>query len=176
MGRREHPHQDPARRGHRGRLRRHLRDRPPLPHPLPPRPHRPHRPPSSRQVTGWITSPAGKLSSDEAQALTALTARCPDLAALRGHVASFARALTRREGKDALDAWLATAGSNPAQPELASFASGIRRDYQATASALTLTWSSGLVEGLNTRTKLLKRQMYGRATFPLLRKRILLAG
>jgi transposase len=139
-------------------------------------PPSPPAPPSSRQVTGWITSPAGKLSSDEAEALTALTARCPDLAALRGHVASFARALTRREGKDALDAWLATAGSDPAQPELASFASGIRRDYHAVASALTLTWSSGLVEGLNTRTKLLKRQMYGRATFPLLRKRILLAG
>jgi len=49
-------------------------------------------------------------------------------------------------------------------------------DYHAVAAGLTLPWSSGLVEGLNTRTKLLKRQMYGRATFPLLRKRILLAS
>ncbi len=43
-------------------------------------------------------------------------------------------------------------------------------------NALTLEWSSGRVEGLNTRTKLLKRQMYGRASFPLLRKRILLTS
>jgi transposase len=48
-------------------------------------------------------------------------------------------------------------------------------DYQAVRNALTLEWSSGRVEGLNTRTKLLQRQMYGRASFPLLRQRILLA-
>jgi transposase len=41
---------------------------------------------------------------------------------------------------------------------------------------LTLHWSSGRVEGRNTRTKLLERQMYGRASFPLLRKRILLTS
>ena len=68
-----------------------------------------------------------------------------------------------------LDDWLAAAGASPGQPELASFANGIRRDYQAVRNALTLPWSSGPVEGLNTRTKLIKRQMYGRASFPLLR-------
>jgi transposase len=136
-------------------------------------PPRPPDPPSTRQVTRWITSPPDKLSADQAAALTALTARCPGLAALRAHVSAFAQILTGREGKTALDTWLATAGSEPAQPGLASFAYGIRLDYDAVVNGLTLTWNSGLVEGLNTRTKLLKRQMYGRATLALLRKRIL---
>ncbi len=136
-------------------------------------PPAPPAPPSPRQVTGWITSKPGQPGSDQAEALAALTARCPHLAALAGHVAAFAKILTGREGKDALQAWLATAAGDPALPELASFAHGIRLDYDAVASGLTLPWSSGLVEGLNTRTKLIKRQMYGRATFALLRKRIL---
>jgi transposase len=75
-----------------------------------------------------------------------------------------------------LDGWIAAAASSPGQSELRSFTSGIRRDYQAVRNALTLPWSSGRVEGLNTRTKLIKRQMYGRASFPLLRKRILLTS
>jgi transposase len=136
-------------------------------------PPQPPAPPAPRQVTSWITSKPGKLSSDQAAAITAITARCPCLAALRGHVAAFAKILTGREGKEALQAWLATAAGDPALPELASFAHGIRLDYDAVAGGLTLPWSSGLVEGLNTRTKLIKRQMYGRATFATLRKRIL---
>jgi transposase len=136
-------------------------------------PPAPPAPPAPRQVTRWITSPPGKLSAGQAAALAAITARCPHLAALRRHVTAFAKILTGREGTDALQAWLATAADDPALPELASFTHGIRLDYDAVASGLTLPWNSGLVEGLNTRTKLIKRQMYGRATFPLLRKRIL---
>ena len=61
-----------------------------------------------------------------------------------------------------------TTGSPPpaTAPALASFANGIRQDYQAVRNALTLEWNSGRVEGLNTRTKLLQRQMYGRAMLP----------
>ncbi len=42
-------------------------------------------------------------------------------------------------------------------------------------NGLTLPWSSGVVEGNVNRIKMIKRQMYGRAGFPLLRKRVLLA-
>jgi hypothetical protein len=133
-------------------------------------------PPTPRQVTGWITTPEDSLPGPAAAALHELTARCPALAALTAHVSAFAEILTGLQGKDALGTWLATAGNDPAFPELASFAHGIRLDHDAVVNGLTLTWNSGLVEGLNTRTKLLKRQMYGRATFALLRKRILAAG
>jgi transposase len=125
-----------------------------------------------------LTDPARLDDGQQAQ-LAAICGRCPELAALAGHVTAFAKILTRHAGDHpgtGLDDWLAAAETSPGQPELTSFASGIRRDYQAVRNALTLPWSSGRVEGLNTRTKLIKRQMYGRATFPLLRKRILLTS
>ena len=59
--------------------------------------------------------------------------------------------------------------------DLRSLATGIRNDQQAVANGLTLDWSSGKVEGtVNIKIKMLKRQMYGRAGFSLLRKRVIL--
>jgi transposase len=43
-------------------------------------------------------------------------------------------------------------------------------------NGLTLHYSSGPVEGTVNRIKMIKRQMYGRAKFDLLRKRILIAA
>jgi transposase len=129
----------------------------------------PPAPPTARQISRWMLTDPARLGGDEQTQLTAVLGRCPDLHALAGHVTEFAKMLTNRHG-DRLDNWLATAGEHPA---LAPFAHGIRQDYQAVRNALTLQWNSGRVEGLNTRTKQLERQMYGRASFPLLRKRIL---
>ncbi|HEY1000384.1 MAG TPA: ISL3 family transposase [Streptosporangiaceae bacterium] len=138
-------------------------------------PPAPPAPPSKQQVTGWMLTDPARLDDGRQEQPTAILGHCPELQALAGHVTAFAKILTHRAG-DRLDGWLAAAGTSPGQPELASFANGIRRDYQAVRNALTLEWSSGCVEGLNTRTKLIKRQMYGRASFPLLRKRILLTS
>lgn len=52
---------------------------------------------------------------------------------------------------------------------------GIDRDRDAVIAGLTLPWNSGVVEGHVNRIKMLKRQMFGRAGFGLLRKRVLLA-
>jgi transposase len=137
-------------------------------------PPKPPAPPSKRQVTRWMLTNPARLDGDQQEQLAAICGRCPELQALAGHITAFAKILTRLSGR--LDDWLAAAGASPGQPEPGSFANGIRRDYQAVRNALTLEWSSGRVEGLNTRTKLLERQMYGRASFPLLRKRILLTS
>jgi transposase len=56
------------------------------------------------------------------------------------------------------------------------FARGLREDLAAVTAGLTLPWSNGPVEGQVTRLKLLKRQGYGRAGFPLLRQRLLQAA
>jgi transposase len=138
-------------------------------------PPRPPAPPTPRQATGLITRNPARLGEAGHHQLAAIRSRCPELGALAGHVTGFAKILTGRH-QDQLDAWIAAVDADPAQPELHSFTTGIRKDEQAVRNALTLPWSSGLVEGLNTRTKLLKRQMYGRAAFPLLRKRILLTS
>lgn len=54
------------------------------------------------------------------------------------------------------------------------FADSVRQDIAAVTSGLTLSYSSGTVEGQVNRIKTIKRQMYGRASFALLRARILL--
>ena len=58
-------------------------------------------------------------------------------------------------------------------PAVVAFVQTLRRDWGAVAAGVTLAWSPGPVEGINTRTKLLKRMMYGWATLALLRARIL---
>ena len=48
--------------------------------------------------------------------------------------------------------------------------------FKLSQAALTTPWSSGQAEGQITRFNLIKRQMYGRASFNLLRRRVLLAA
>ncbi len=59
-------------------------------------------------------------------------------------------------------------------PGLTGFALHLRRDVDAVIAGLTLDWSSGSIEGAVNRIKKIKRQLYGRAGFELLRKMILL--
>ena len=56
---------------------------------------------------------------------------------------------------------------------LRGFVSGLARDRDAIQAALSLPWSNGPVEGQVHRLKLIKRQMYGRASFDLLKLRVL---
>jgi transposase len=88
-------------------------------------------------------------------------------------VREFAGLLTGRRGQD-LDAWM-TAVDADDLPALHAFVHGLRTDLPAVVAGLTLPHSNGPIEGANTKVKLLKRQMYGRAGVALLRQRILLA-
>jgi transposase len=56
---------------------------------------------------------------------------------------------------------------------LKGFVKGIKQDLPAVINALSLPWSNGQTEGQVNRLKLIKRQMYGRAKFDLLRKRVI---
>ena len=60
--------------------------------------------------------------------------------------------------------------------ELRGFAEGLKQDEAAVKAALSSEWSNGQVEGRINRLKTLKRRMYGRAGFDLLRNRFLQAG
>jgi transposase len=71
-----------------------------------------------------------------------------------------------------LDAWL-TQVHESELPELQSFAQGVERDKEAVQAGLTLAINNGQVEGQVTRIKLIKRMMYGKAGFALLRQRVL---
>ncbi|WP_304414220.1 transposase [Kitasatospora sp. NRRL B-11411] len=97
----------------------------------------------------------------------------PELDALTRHVRSFAVMLTERQG-ERLPEWLDAVRQDDL-PNLHTLAAGIDRDRAAVIAGLTLPRSSGVVEGHVNRIKMLKRQMFGRAGFQLLRKRVLLA-
>jgi transposase len=77
----------------------------------------------------------------------------------------------KREGHR-LDAWLAKIAESDL-PELQSFALGVEKDKAAVKAGLTWSINNGMVEGHVTKLKLIKRQMYGKAGFALLRQRVL---
>jgi transposase len=83
--------------------------------------------------------------------------------------------MVREQRPEDLDGWLA-ACTQSGIGTLVSFAKGLRQDYAAVRAALEEPWSSGQAEGQINRLKMLKRQMYGRAGFELLRKRVLCAA
>jgi transposase len=131
------------------------------------------RPPSPRTVARWILSRPEILTEPEQLHLETVRAHCPELDALSRHVRSFAVMLTERRGERLPD-WLDAVRQDDL-PSLHTLAAGIDRDLDAVIAGLTLPWSSGAVEGHVNRIKMLKRQMFGRAGFALLRKRVLLA-
>jgi transposase len=132
----------------------------------------PPAPPKARDIASWILTSPGNLDDNEKARLAQAREHCPHLDALARHIAAFAHMLAGLHG-DRLDDWLAAVEADD-QPDLHSFARGIRRDYHAVRNGLTLHWSSGAVEGNNCKIKHIKRIMYGRANFDLLRKMALL--
>jgi len=74
-----------------------------------------------------------------------------------------------------LDPWLAMV-ENCGIAAFERLGRGIEQDYAAVLAGLTLPYSNGVVEGHVNRLKLIKRMMYGRAHFPLLRQRVLRAA
>jgi transposase len=137
-------------------------------------------PPSPRRLTSWITTDPAKLPATRQTRLEHALKHCPELQATAGYVRSFAALLTADHDGDLhehatrLDAWLEQVRADQTVPALRSFAEGLLIDHDAVAAALALPYSNGPTEGAVNKIKLLKRQMYGRAGLPLLRKRILL--
>ena len=129
--------------------------------------------PKTRQITRWLLTRPDRLQADELAQLAAIRVRCPHIDALAGHVTAFAEMMTARTGSRDLEAWLAAVEADD-QAGLRSFTVGIRNDMQAVTNGLTLHWNSGRVEGTVNKIKMIKRQMYGRAGFDLLRKRVIL--
>ena len=140
-----------------------------------PRPARAARPrlPSSQRVSWFLLRDPASLSPAEQAALTAIRATAPDLAAIQPLAQQFQRLVKERDPA-AFSPWRERALGS-ALPELCSFVEGLDRDRKAVEAALQLSWSNGPVEGQVNRLKVIKRQMYGRANFDLLRARVLAA-
>ncbi|OXR40304.1 hypothetical protein B7C42_07642 [Nocardia cerradoensis] len=131
------------------------------------------KPPTVRKVVAWIMTNPDTLAAEHRASLDSILEVSPELAALTRHVREFAEMMGQRRGRD-LERWMAAVDADD-QPALHSFVRGLRRDQDAVTAGLSMSWSSGTVEGHVNRIKMLKRQMFGRAKTDLLRKRILLS-
>ncbi len=130
-------------------------------------PQRPALRASPRQVV-WLILKAAPSAKD---LLEEVYRKSPEIGRVAELATSFFRIFRERDLR-ALPAWLeATRGT-----ALAGFATGLERDIDAVREALRLPWNQGHVEGQVHRLKLIKRQMYGRAGFELLRLRVLQQG
>ncbi|MEV1069822.1 transposase [Streptomyces sp. NPDC050263] len=127
-----------------------------------------------RRVTDWIMRRPEQLTDTERTCLDELCERVPASATTTQYARRLASMVReRRSEHPALDVRLADVRLD-GQRELPSLAAGIRRDRAAVLAALTTTFTSGAVEDSVTGIKLLKGQMYGRADFDVLRRRIIL--
>jgi hypothetical protein len=92
--------------------------------------------PKTRQITRLLLTRPGRLQPDEQAQLADIRAQCPHLDSLAGHITAFAEMMANLTGSTALDPWLAAVEADD-QPELHSFATGIRNDKEAVVNGLT---------------------------------------
>jgi DNA-binding transcriptional MerR regulator len=120
-----------------------------------------------RRATWLLLARPDQLTLDHQQQAQRLVQLHPDIA----HAQAFGR-LLREQTLETFDAGLEQAPQS-AVPELRTFAQDIRRDYSAVKAAMPLRQGKGMVEGFVNRIKFVKRPMFGRARFDLLRIRLL---
>ena len=126
----------------------------------------------SVQKAIWlIARPNAKLKADERKDLQELCQASQELATLHTLAQSFGQIVRKREGHR-LGGWMKQVAESRFR-DVERFAQGLERDNEEVLAGLTLVYSNGQVEGQINKLKLLKRTMYGRAGFPLLRQRVL---
>ena len=128
--------------------------------------------PPLSEVTSWLLRRADDLDPRQQELLADVRGHCAQLDRLAEHVTGFAKMMAKRTEEQQLAGWLERVDADD-QPELHTFAAGIRQDLAAVTAGLTLPYSSGPAEGNVNRLKAIKRQMYGRASLDLLRKRVI---
>ena len=128
----------------------------------------------SRLVARLFVRDPDELPDADREYLRVLKDLNQEVAAAYEMAQGFVRMLRGRH-PEMLDGWLQEALSS-VSPELRGFAEGLHADHDAVRAALCEEWSNGQVEGQINRLKLLKRQMYGRASFALLKQRVLHAA
>jgi transposase len=128
----------------------------------------------SRLVARLFVRDPDELPDADQEYLRVLKDLNQEVAAAYELTQGFVRMLRGRH-PEMLDGWLEEALGS-VSPELRGFAEGLRADHDAVRAALCEEWSNGQVEGQINRLKLLKRQMYGRASFTLLKQRVLHAA
>jgi len=133
------------------------------------------KPLSTRKLAKFIDVNINDISdSDERSYMETLIENISEFRVVRKLVQIFKRML--KNGCGNIRRWIEyVRGSKMALAGLRNFANGLLRDIKAVENAIRLPWSNGTVEGHVNRIKSIKRQMYGRASFELLRRKVILS-
>ncbi len=124
-----------------------------------------------RHAAILVTRPADKITDEQQKLFDRITTQCPEVIDLRRIALSF-RAALKADDSTQLRQWI-EAAKHSEFGAVVRFAYGLQKDISAVAAAVDTPWSTGQVEGQINRLKTIKRQMYGRAGFVLLRARVL---
>jgi transposase len=124
-----------------------------------------------RQAVALLMRRKEKVTEEEQRVLAQLRQMHSEMAIVMELVESFLQMLRTLQGQR-LEIWMHETEQSHI-PELCNFVKKLRQDQAAVQAGLTLPWSNGVVEGHVNRLKCLKRAMYGRAQFDLLRLRVL---
>jgi transposase len=128
---------------------------------------------SPRHLTWLLLRDPSSLNAQEQSTLTFIR-ETHDINVTYGLAQRFFTMVRERQA-DQLDDWL-EACEKSGIPDLQTFSEGLRREYSALKGALTFSYSNGPVEGQINKLKYIKRSMYGRGSFEVLRQKVLRAG
>lgn len=134
------------------------------------RPNAPERI-SPKHAAILVTRAADQITDEQQRLLDRITIQCPEVDDLRRMALSF-RAALKADKSTQLQQWIEAVKRCEFGP-VVRFAYGLQKDISAVRAAVETSWSNGQVEGQINRLKMIKRQMYGRAGFDLLRARVL---
>jgi transposase len=127
--------------------------------------------PSVKQLVWLLLKAKEKLTEEEKDIRQKVLENSNEIKQGLGLLNKF-RTIVREQQADKYEEWL-TDVQHKALIEFENFAKGLKRDNEAVKNALSEKWSNGQVEGQINRLKFIKRAMYGRANFDLLRARVL---
>lgn len=130
-------------------------------------------------ITLYVTNP--DYGTDRKTGELSLTARlineavktCPMLGYLRNLYTSFRKVIAGNNIR-AIDDWM-DKYRHTQYPEIASFWDGLYDDKEAVTNAIKYDYTNGIVEGKNHRLKNKKREGYGRSSFELLQRKVILS-
>jgi transposase len=131
------------------------------------------RRPSTRRVAWWLLEERETLTAEEQGFVEELCRADAEIEKARDLARRFHQ-MVREKRAEEFEKWVKQAESS-GLAELKGFAEGLRKDQAAVVEALKSPWSNGQTEGQVNRLKMIKRQMFGRAKFDLLRARVLYA-
>jgi transposase len=124
-----------------------------------------------REAVGWLLRQHADLTAEQQTTRTRVCQVHAEIAQTDALLARFRKVFHNRDPR-ALASWF-EAAEQSGVPEVRAFVTKLRQDLPAVEAAVTHPWSQGQVEGHVNRLKLLKRSMYGRAKFDLLKQRAL---